>query len=101
MLESARQTLRRARNGEERLWKIWCLGGIPVAWMAGVLTAFAEDMRIAGAAGSGDLLDVVKLLLYFWWFRLAWACARNVDSRIWTPVSRLAACGGLLLTVLV
>ena len=101
MLESAKSMLHRALNGEEKLWKIWCIGGIPVAWMTGALTAFAEDMRIAGAAGSGDLLDVVKLLIYFFWFRLAWRCSRNVGSRVWTPLSHLAAGTGLLLIVLV
>ena len=100
MIESARHSLGRALNGTERLWKIW-ICAIPVVLMATALTGLAETVRIAGAHGWGDFFDVVKLLFYFFWFRLAWRCSRNVDAGVWTPLSHLAASTGLVLVVLI
>jgi hypothetical protein len=80
----------------ERLWKIWWLWGIPVAWATSLLIVGAELARLAGYHDSGNLLDVVRLAVYWFWFRLAWQCSRNVDRTAWTPVARTALVLGLI-----
>lgn len=84
------------RAGGEKLWRVWWLWGIPVGWTVSGLIVFAEIARVAGFAGCGDLLDVVRLLVYFGWARLAWRCSHNVEDSRWTPVSRFALGAGLV-----
>jgi hypothetical protein len=84
----------------ERLWRVWWLWGLPVAWTAGALIVSAELVRTAGYGGWGDFLDLVRLLVYWWWLRMAWKCAHNVDQRFWTPIAKTALFAGLLLNVL-
>ena len=90
------QTLLRSHSGEERLWKVWWLRGVPVAWATSALVIGAEDLRVAGHHVAGDWLDVLRLLLYVAWARLAWQCAGNVDARLWTPASRALLSAGLV-----
>ena len=87
----------RALQGEERLWKVWWLAGIPVAWATSALVLAAEDLRSLGpwAWGWGDALDAARLLVYLAWFRLAWRCSRNVQGAAWTPRARAALAAGL------
>jgi hypothetical protein len=84
------------RAGGEKLWRVWWLWGIPVGWTVSGLIIVAEVARVAGHAGLGDLLDVMRLLVYFGWARLAWRCSHNVEDRRWTPVSRFALGAGLV-----
>ena len=42
----------RAANGEERLWKVWWMAGIPVGWTTSALVVVAEQMRYAGCFAS-------------------------------------------------
>ena len=86
--------MREAASGAERLWRVWCILGIPVGLAASALTIAAEIVRDTGYAGWGDLFDVVRLLLYFGWARLAWRCSHNVQDRRWTAVSRFALSAG-------
>jgi len=85
-----------AAAGKESLWKVWWLAGIPVGWTAAALVIAAEELRLAGHHGWGDCLDVVRFLVYFAWCRLAWRCAGNVRSRLWTVGSRVALSAGLV-----
>ena len=85
-----------ARAGAERLWKIWWLWGIPVGWATSGMIVFAEFIRAAGYWGGGDLVDVIRLLVYYSWARLAWRCSHNVRDRRWTPVSRFALGAGFV-----
>jgi hypothetical protein len=82
------------------LWKIWWLWGIPVAWIAIVLVLAAEHLRIAGHASAGDLLDIARLAVYWYWCRLAWKCSGNVGNPVWTLLSKGALAAGLFVTVL-
>jgi hypothetical protein len=91
----------RTRRGRERLWKIWWVFGVPVAWFASALVIGAEMARVAGHPGAADGLDVLRLLVYFMWAQLAWRCAHNVETRAWTPLSRFALTAGLVVMVLV
>lgn len=84
------RSLQRAHSGEEKLWKIWWQWGIPLAIIANYLTEFAEALRDAEHPAAGDAVDVVKLLLFIAWCRLAWRCAKNTDRPIWGNLTKLA-----------
>jgi len=84
----------------EKLWKVWWLWGIPVAWATTALVLAAEFVREAGLHAWGDLCDVLRLAIYWFWCRLAWQCSTNVNSPVWTVISRFALAGGLVATVL-
>jgi hypothetical protein len=84
----------------ERLWRVWWLWGLPVAWVTGALIVFAEVVRTEGYGDWGHFLDLVRLLVYWWWLRMAWKCARNVEHRFWTVIAKTALSVGLLVNVL-
>jgi hypothetical protein len=90
----------RTARGEERLWKVWWPAGIPVAGLTAGLVILAEDMRAAGDDGWGDTLDVVRLLVYFTWFRPCWRCSRNVGHAPWTWLARTGLVTGLILSAM-
>jgi hypothetical protein len=90
----------RTALGEERLWKVWWLAGMPIAGLTTGLVILAEDMRAAGSDGWGDALDVARLLVYFAWFRLAWRCSRNVDDTRWTWLAQSGLVIGLILSAM-
>jgi len=78
----------RAANGEEKLWKVWWIAGIPLGWASGALVVIAEDMRYVGHPGWGDFMDVLRFLVFFAWLRFSWRCsldhvevARNIQRR--------------------
>ena len=89
-----------AQARAEPLWKIWWLWGIPVGWATSGMMIFAEFIRDAGYWGCGNLIDVVRLLVYFCWARLAWRCSHNVINQSWTPVSRFALGAGFVAMVM-
>jgi hypothetical protein len=85
----------------ERLWRVWWLWGMPVAWATGALVVFAELLRVESYSGWGDFLDLLRLLLYWWWLLMAWKRADNVEQRFWTPIAKTALVAGLLVSVLI
>jgi len=93
-------SLRRARRGEERLWKVWWFLGIPLAGVAGALMIGADALRESGTHAWAAALDLARLVLYWFWFGLTWRCSRNVRHAWWTAVARAALLAGLALTVL-
>jgi len=60
----------------------------------------AEELRGAEWHGTGNLLDIARLAVYWYWCRLAWKCSQNVDNPVWTPLSKTALAAGLVATVL-
>ena len=80
----------------ERLWKVWWLWGLPVAWATSALLVGAEFVRVEGLHRTGDVLDLVRLGMYWLWLRLAWRCADNVDHRAWSFLARAALVTGLV-----
>ena len=102
VLSAIRRSGSRAFRGEEKLWKVWWLGGIPVACITAMLVLAAERLRASGASawGWGDACDVARLLVYLAWFRPVWRCSRNVRSIAWTPLARAALSAGLVLSAL-
>ncbi len=93
-----REFARRTTSGEERLWKVWWLAGIPMGWTASLLVVAAENLRYASDDYFiyGDALDVLRFLVYFAWLRFAWRCAGNVDFPLWTPLARITLSAGLV-----
>ena len=73
---------------------------MPVGWATSALTVAAEFARNSDYVNWGDFCDVVKLLVYCFWSRLAWRCSRNVDNWGWMPISRFALGAGLLWVVM-
>ena len=102
VFSAVRRSGPRALRGEERLWRVWWLGGIPVGCITGVLVLAAERLRATGASawGWGDACDVARLLVYLAWFLLAWRCSRNVENIAWTPLARGALLAGLVLSAI-
>jgi len=86
----------RAANGEEKLWKVWWMAGIPLGWACSALVVIAEELRYADHHGWGNFLDLARLLIFFAWLRLAWRCSHNVGRPIWTPVARATLTAGLV-----
>jgi hypothetical protein len=85
----------------EKLWRVWWLWGMPVAWTASALVLAAEYSRGAGQHDWGNAFDVARLGLYWWWMRIAWACSANVQNPLWSPLSRAALLLGLTANALI
>ena len=61
----------------------------------------AEDVRIEGESTQGDLLDILRLAVYWAWGWAVWKSARNVERPIWTPLARFGVLAGLALMFLI
>jgi hypothetical protein len=83
-----------------RLWQVWWLWGLAAAAAIAGLTAAAEHAREAGSAVQGDLLEVLRLAVYWGWGWAVWKTARNVSRPLWTPLARLAVLTGVALLIL-
>jgi hypothetical protein len=55
----------------------------------------AEEARLAGSPVWGDLLDVVRLGLYWVWAWAVWKAAPRVRRRLWRAVARILALAGV------
>jgi hypothetical protein len=86
----------RAANGKEKLWKVWWIAGIPLGWATSLLVIIADEMRHVGFHGTGNFLDLVRLLIYFAWARLAWRCSHSVARPVWTAVAQTTLAAGFL-----
>jgi len=54
-----------------RLWQVWRLYGIAASLVAAAaMLVVAESAREAGQACWGDLPDIARLALQWFWFRL-------------------------------
>jgi hypothetical protein len=74
---------------------VWWLGGAGLACAVAGLLLLAEDARLSGAATTGDLLDVLRLGLYWAWAWMVWKAAPNVRRRVWTALARILALLGI------
>jgi hypothetical protein len=79
---------------EPRLWKVWWVWGMPVAWAATALVLGAEFLRDEGHSAWGDALDILRIGVYWFWMRAAWKHSRNVGQPLWTPLARTALLAG-------
>jgi hypothetical protein len=61
----------------------------------------AEVARDDGSATQGDLLDALRLGVYWAWGWAVWRSARNVARPLWTPLARLGVLAGLALMFLI
>jgi hypothetical protein len=71
-----------------------------VAWTTTALVLAAEELRLAGHPSWGDLCDIARLAVYWFWCRLAWRCAGNAGNLLWTLLAKAALGAGLVATVL-
>jgi hypothetical protein len=46
----------------------------------------AEEARDAGASVQGDLLDVLRLAVYWAWGWAVWKASRNVQHPLWAAL---------------
>ncbi|CAG9260428.1 conserved hypothetical protein [Paraburkholderia unamae] len=76
----------KAWRGEERLWKVWWLFGLPYGIVAGFILRTCVLLEVSTLA----LLAVVMLYAagLFLWMVCAWRCAPNVRKSVWTSTSR-------------
>jgi hypothetical protein len=78
-----------------RLWQVWWLYGAGAACAIIGLLLIAEDARLAGSPVLGDLLDLLRLAVYWAWAWAVWKSARNVERPFWTPAARALAVSGV------
>jgi hypothetical protein len=71
------------------------LSGAGVACAVTGLLLLAEDVRLSGSPVLGDLLDAVRLALYWVWAWAVWKAAPRVRRRVWTVVARTLALAGV------
>ena len=57
----------RAPGGACSFW-FW---SVPLAWITSALVLLAEEARVAGLGGWGNVLDFVKFTVFLFWFILA------------------------------
>jgi len=55
----------------------------------------AESARQAGDATRADLIDILRLAVYWAWGWAVWKSSRNVARPVWTPLARIAIVAGL------
>jgi hypothetical protein len=70
-----------------------------MAWATSALVLAAEQLRIAEWHGTGNLLDVARLAVYWFWCRMAWRCSANARNPAWKLLSKAALAAGFVLTV--
>jgi len=90
-----------ALDRSTRLWKVWWLLGTPVACAAAALLYCAEQLRLAQRPAWAELLDVLRIALFWLWCWAAWTCSRNVEQRVWTPLARATLAAGLAFMVVI
>ncbi|KWO50054.1 hypothetical protein WT98_17130 [Burkholderia territorii] len=77
--------LRKAWHGEEQLWKVWWLIGIPQSILLAVL--YTYFLKNSQHHLPYIIATAIYIVIYFSWVRMAWLCSPNVKMRIWTTVS--------------
>ena len=83
------------------LWKVWWVYGAPVACAVFLLVVLAEELRLASRPAWADLLDAVRLAMFWLWCWPAWICAGNVVRRVWTPLARVMLAVGFAFMVVI
>ena len=70
-----------------------------MAWITSALVLAAEESRVAGHHSLGNLLDLARLAVYWFWCRQAWRCSANAGNPAWNFLSKTALAAGFVLTV--
>ena len=78
---------------------LWWLYGPPVIAIIAGLSAYSDNRWLAGAPATAALAEVLRLVVYWVWCRLAWRAAIEPRSP-WTPLARAALAVGLVTVVL-
>ncbi|RDU95244.1 hypothetical protein [Trinickia dinghuensis] len=93
-LAAVSRIFRKAWRGEERLWIVWWLIGIPQSAVLALLYLNVLHKTPRSAAYIPAL--IFYIVVYFAWVRMAWLCAPNVERGIWTAVSYVMIVLGVL-----
>lgn len=86
------EMLRRARAGQEPLWRVWWLIGVPLWLCLSVLQTWVTSRLVDDPRGSMDLVlaeVVIILVLWFPWLVAVWRCSRNVRHPFWGYAARV------------
>ncbi|WP_225031023.1 hypothetical protein [Paraburkholderia sp. XV] len=92
--ESGTNMFKRAWRGEEQLWKVWWLIGIPQSAVLALL--WVNFLHKTPHSPAYLPAMVLYIVVYFAWVRMAWLCASNVKRGIWTAVSYVLIVLGVL-----
>jgi hypothetical protein len=80
------------------VWWLW--GGAAACAVVG-LALLAEAARLEGKATQANVLDALRLALYWAWGWAVWRSSRNVVRPLWTPLARAGVVAGLALMILI
>ncbi len=84
----------RAWQGEERLWKVWWLVGVPFVLIANFLSIATQ--RFVGDSLLLTVESIVFVVVNVVLLSVAWRCAPNVDNKMWTLIARIVIVLGLV-----
>ena len=91
--------LRRALNGDERLWFVWWVWGLPAQVIYVTLYVLEDDLRSSNDLGA-DLMAACKLVVFCLWATMAWRCSKNVGAAAWTTAARTVLIAAVALTAI-
>ena len=78
--------------------KLWVWGAAVLAALV-TLSTLADERWLAGAPGTAAFVEVLRLVIYWSWCRLAWDAATKLRPA-WTRVVRAALAAGLVTVAL-
>lgn len=90
---------RKAWRGEERLWKVWWLVGVPLGILGGAVSVWLEEASKPGSGMSSLFPTATFFALvaaYFAWCNMAWGCAKNVETKVWGTIAKVLIILGLM-----
>ena len=78
---------------------VWAWG-LALVVASGALLWIADDLRLARRAPWADALDVLRLLAYWAWLRVAWPAASQARAPLARAVLRALLVAGLVASAL-
>jgi len=90
---------KRAWKGEEKLWKVWWLFGVPLNIVSKILQKMSEMAPPPIPIQVIWLLLLCAFVLWVYWCIAVWRCAPNVETKSWTYVARALVVVSILLAI--
>tara|TARA_B100001964_G_C13824703_1_gene418867 strand:+ start:135 stop:479 length:345 start_codon:yes stop_codon:yes gene_type:complete len=91
---------RKSWDGEERLWKVWWLWGLPLGIVSAVVSVLIEDYADSSNNVTTSIISLLiyifVIVLYLWWVGAAWRCVKNTNNKAWTLIAQFLIIVGLL-----
>jgi len=91
---------KRAWKGEEKLWKVWWLFGVPLNIVSTIIEKMSDMKSPPMPMGILVALLFVMFALWVYWCIAAWRCAPNVETKSWAYIARGLIVVSIILTVL-